>query len=111
MKKALLILFVLALVFLFGCAQEPEVEPVEKVEVVKEVVEEPETPESIIASIEGQPCNSSADCGEKIATGEPYCLGLSKYQKYFRPKCSFNNMQDKVFVCSFEETVTRIGSC
>src|SRR3989344_692527 len=105
MKRGLLILFLIGLVFVLGCKQA-------EVEVPKpEPVAEEPSPLDVISEITGKECTSLADCGENIDVDDPYCLAGGLYQKFYKPKCSFKKSGESGLECSYENATKRIDSC
>ncbi|MBS3145275.1 hypothetical protein J4414_00525 [Candidatus Woesearchaeota archaeon] len=116
MKRGLLILFLIGLVFVLGCKQAevevPKPEPVpEVIEETPEPVAEEPSPLDVISEITGKECTSLADCGENIDVDDPYCLAGGLYQKFYKPKCSFKKSGESGLECSYENATKRIDSC
>jgi len=113
MKRGLLILFLIGIVFILGCKAEVEVpvEPEPVAEVVPEPVVEEPAPLDVLSEIEGKECSTKADCGDDINVEESFCLGGNLYQKFLRAKCSFKASGEPGFECSYENATRRVDSC
>jgi len=116
MKKILLSILILAIVFIVGCGIGVPVEEVkEEVPIIEEpepVNDEPEEAklEGSLAMV-GKACKKSADCGEAVNLGEPYCLGRNEYQEVARPKCTFETGGSGNLACTTEKVDVRLGLC
>jgi len=78
----------------------------------KEIVEEVEVEEPEVIQIEeGQDCSFTEDCGKKVPLGDSFCLGLSKYQKFATPGCTFKEGSNTDLGCRFDNITERIGAC